>query len=67
MLEIDVDVGRLAAFARDEALEQQLVLDRSMLVMPSTKQTQLFAAEPRPWQRMPRRRLSATMLFTVRK
>jgi hypothetical protein len=28
MLEIDVDIGRLAAFARDEALEEELVLDR---------------------------------------
>ena len=28
MLEIDVDVGRLAPFAGDEPLEQQLVLDR---------------------------------------
>ena len=27
MLEIDVDVGRFATFARHEALEQQLVLD----------------------------------------
>ena len=27
MLEIDVDIGRLAAFAGDEALEEQLVLD----------------------------------------
>jgi hypothetical protein len=28
MLEIDVDVGRLAPLGRDEALEQELVRDR---------------------------------------
>ena len=28
MLEIDVDIGGLAALARDEPLEEQLVLDR---------------------------------------
>ncbi len=39
----------------------------SMLVMPSTKQTALLAALPRPWQRMPFDRAKRTMLFTVRK
>ena len=28
MLEVDVDIGRLAALATDEPLEQQLMLDR---------------------------------------
>ena len=39
----------------------------SIEVMPSTKQTAEFAAEPRPWQRMPRERAKLTMAWTVRK
>ena len=34
-----------------------------MEVMPSTKQTAEFAAEPRPWQRMPFERAKRTMEF----
>jgi hypothetical protein len=43
------DVGRLAAFFRDEALEEKARRTGSIDVMPSTKQTAEFAALPRPW------------------
>ena len=52
VLEIDVDVGRLVALGRDEALEQQVDLGGIDAVMPRQKQTAQLAAEPRPWQRM---------------
>ena len=40
---------------------------KEMEVIPSTKHTAEFAADPRPWQRMSRERAKRTMLFTVRK
>jgi hypothetical protein len=52
MLEIDIDVGRLVAFFRKEAREEQIVLIGSTEVTPSRKQTIELAAEPRPWQRI---------------
>jgi hypothetical protein len=36
MLEVDVDVRRLAPAGGDEALEQQVVLEGSTAVMPRT-------------------------------
>ena len=36
-------------------------------VTPSAKQTTEFAAEPRPWQRMPWTRAKSTTSLTVRK
>ena len=68
VLEIDVDVGRLVALGRDEALEQKIEASAgSTSVIPRQKQTVELAAEPRPWQRMPRERAKRTMSCTVRK
>jgi hypothetical protein len=39
----------------------------STSVMPRQKQTAELAADPRPWQRMPRERANSTMSWTVRK
>ena len=53
MLEIDVDVGRLVALARDEALEQKVDQIRVDIgdAAGNSRSTEL-AAEPRPWQRI---------------
>ncbi len=67
MLEIDVDVGRFAAFSETKRSKSSSCLIGSMLVMPSTKQTQLLAATRAPDRGCRACRLSATMLFTVRK
>ena len=48
MFEIDVDVGRLVAVVREEALEQQSVDTGSIEVTPRMKQIIELAAEPRP-------------------
>ncbi len=53
VLEIDVDIGRLAAVLGNEAGEQKLAsCPDSTAVMPRQKHTALLAAEPRPWQRI---------------
>ncbi len=39
----------------------------STAVIPSAKQTAELAAEPRPWQRMPRPRQKSTISWTIRK
>ncbi len=39
----------------------------STLVIPSAKQTAEFAAEPRPWHRMPASSQNLTMSWTIRK
>ncbi len=54
VLEVDVDVGRLVALARDEALEQQrrsaLRIHRGDAEAVAHRE---LAAEPRPWHRIP--------------
>ena len=68
VLEIDVDVGRLAALLGDEALEQQVVavgIDRGDAEHVADGAE--LAAEPRPWQRMSWLRAKRTIEFTVRK
>jgi hypothetical protein len=39
----------------------------STLVMPRAKQTAEFAADPRPWQKMPLSWQKVTMSWTMRK
>ena len=60
MLEIHVDVRRLAPLLRDEPFEQQVIAR-------GVKQTAELAADPRPWQRMSFDRAKRTIEFTVRK
>ena len=67
MLEIDIDVGRLAALLGDEALEQQVVPDRIDRGDAEHVADGELAAEPRPWQRMSWLRAKRTIELTVRK
>jgi hypothetical protein len=67
MLEVHIDIGRLLALARDEALEEQLMLDGIDRGDAQQIADAAVGGAAAPWQRMPRRRLSATMELTVRK
>jgi hypothetical protein len=52
MLEVDVDVGRLASLLRDEALEQQSMPLGFDLGDAEAVAHGGLAAEPRPWHRI---------------
>ena len=67
VLEIDIDVGRLFAVLRDEALEQQVVVNGVDLGDAEGEAERGMAAEPRPWHRISCERANLTMSCTVRK
>ena len=60
-------VGQTLATAATQSATIRVARIGHMEVMPNTKHTAEFAADPRPWQRMSRERAKRTMLITVRK
>ena len=67
VLEVDVDVGRLVALARDEALEQQVDLDRIDRGDAEAIADRRIGGRAAALARMPRERAKRTMSCTVRK
>jgi hypothetical protein len=67
VLEVDVDVRRLVALARDEALHEQLAARGIHLGDAEAVAHHRVRGRPAPWHRMLRRRASLTMSCTVRK
>ena len=67
VLEIDVDVGRLAALVRDEAFEQQLVLDRIDRGDAEHEADHRIGRRAAPLAQDVGQRAKLTIEFTVRK
>jgi hypothetical protein len=61
MLEVDVDIGRLRRSPETNLSNSSSCFAGSIEVTPRTKQTQLLAADSRPWQSIPRLRASRTI------
>ena len=54
VLKVDIDIGRLVAFLRDEPLKQQVDARRVDFRDLETVTDRAVAAEPRPWQKSAR-------------
>ena len=67
VLEVNVDVGGFVPLAADEPLQQQVHPLRIDGGYAQAEADGRLAAEPRPWQRMPRLRAKTTRSQTVRK